>query len=213
MELTQLNQFKKIAEYEKINEAANALYVSSSALSQSLKRLEDELGCELFDRSKNSLKLNEKGKLFLEAVNDVFSVLDKAMSDLKDMNAEEHKSLLIYSCIPTALNFVLPEFILYKNDILINGKMADRKFMEKELLNGNADIIITDEPISGKDIENMPFISESLRLLVPEEHPLASKKEVDITDLEKLNIMRISGDSSVLAQKFLFWGGYQADRI
>ena len=51
MELTQLNQFKKIAEYEKINEAANALYVSSSALSQSLKRLEDELGCELFDRS------------------------------------------------------------------------------------------------------------------------------------------------------------------
>ena len=91
--------------------------------------------------------------------------------------------------------------------------MADRKFMEKELLNGNADIIITDEPISGKDIENMPFISESLRLLVPEEHPLASKKEVDITDLEKLNIMRISGDSSVLAQKFLFWGGYQADRI
>ena len=92
MELTQLNQFKKIAEYEKINEAANALYVSSLALSQSLKRLEDELGCELFDRSKNLLKLNEKGKLFLEAVNDVFSVLDKAMSDLKDMNAEEHKS-------------------------------------------------------------------------------------------------------------------------
>lgn len=51
MELLQIKYFKAIAETENISKAAGQLYIAQPSLSQTLKRLEDELGTPLFDRT------------------------------------------------------------------------------------------------------------------------------------------------------------------
>lgn len=61
MELTQLLQFKTIAESKTMREAAERLHISQPALSSSLKNLETELGVRLFERQKNHLILNQPG--------------------------------------------------------------------------------------------------------------------------------------------------------
>ena len=87
MELLQLKYFKTVAEKGKISAAAEALFLSSPALSTSISRLEKELGIPLFDRTGNRILLNRQGTIFLRHVNQIFEELDTAKEEL-------HQSLL-----------------------------------------------------------------------------------------------------------------------
>ena len=78
MELQQLKYFKVVAEKGKISDAAQALFLSTPALSTSISRLEKELGVQLFDRTNNRIILNRQGQIFLRYVNEVLADLDGA---------------------------------------------------------------------------------------------------------------------------------------
>ena len=83
MELIQLKYFKTVASIGKISEAAEALFISPSALSTSISRLEKELGVKLFDRTNNRILLNQQGQTFLKYVNQVFASLEAAKTELR----------------------------------------------------------------------------------------------------------------------------------
>lgn len=104
MELLQIKYFKVIAETENISKAAEQLYIAQPSLSQTLKRLEDELGTPLFDRTGKRITLNGAGKIFLKYCNEVLTSLQNAELELneykgggqRDVNiAVESASLLI----------------------------------------------------------------------------------------------------------------------
>ena len=59
------------------SEAAELLFISQSAVSQNIKKLEHELGLTLFDRTKNSMKLNENGRKVLEYAEEIFDAVDR----------------------------------------------------------------------------------------------------------------------------------------
>lgn len=61
----QIQQFVRVAELESVSGAAKELNISQSALSRSLRRFEQELGCELFVRSSNTLAPNAQAKAIL----------------------------------------------------------------------------------------------------------------------------------------------------
>ena len=63
MELNQLQQLVVIADETALFRAAQKLHISQSALTRSIQRLEEELGMQLFDRTHNSMKLNEAGTI------------------------------------------------------------------------------------------------------------------------------------------------------
>ncbi|MDO5387510.1 MAG: LysR family transcriptional regulator, partial [Pseudomonadota bacterium] len=65
MELTQLRQFKILAECSSMTQAAEKLHISQPALSAALKKLEDELETPLFERKRSRMILNDAGKLAL----------------------------------------------------------------------------------------------------------------------------------------------------
>ena len=71
MDLMQLQYFKIIAETESLTRAAKILHVSQPAMSAMLKKLEEELGVELFDRSPNRIHLNRTGEIALIHVNTI----------------------------------------------------------------------------------------------------------------------------------------------
>lgn len=84
MELTQLMQFKAIAECESMTQAAEKIHISQPTLSAMLKRLEHELEMPLFDRNKNKLKLNGAGSILLKHTELILAQLDQAKSELQD---------------------------------------------------------------------------------------------------------------------------------
>lgn len=83
MKLLWLSYFKRVAEIGKIADAADSLFISAPSLSTTIGRLEKELGVRLFDRTSNSITLNEQGRILLKYSNQIFSCLDLAKDELR----------------------------------------------------------------------------------------------------------------------------------
>ena len=84
MEFLQLKYFCDAALTENFSETAKKFMVPPSNISQSVKRLEGELGVSLFDRNANRIRLNAHGKIFYEKVSNALCLIDEAKSALCD---------------------------------------------------------------------------------------------------------------------------------
>ncbi len=83
MELKQLRYFLTICEEKNISKAAKKLFMSQPPLSQQLKNLEDELGCELFKRSTRSLEITEAGRVLEEKARQLLELSDNLINEIK----------------------------------------------------------------------------------------------------------------------------------
>lgn len=99
MELLQLRYFFESALNESFTETAKKYMVPPSSVSLTVKKLEDELGCQLFDRTANKIQLNHAGKKLRNSLADIFTNLDEIVAKLENTNTQEFGeiSLLIKS--------------------------------------------------------------------------------------------------------------------
>lgn len=84
MNITQLTYFQHLAKRQHLLQTAEALHVSPSTLSASLKSLEEELGTPLFDRRGRGMQLNRQGKLLLPYVEQAFALLAQGEQAVRD---------------------------------------------------------------------------------------------------------------------------------
>ena len=145
MELQQLQYFKTAAECENLSEAAGKLFISQPALSQTIQRLESDLGTPLFDRRGKTIRLNESGRVVLAYTNTVLRELDT----MRKMLAQKQSGgeFCVITDMPNMVRYVIPTF-QYEN----SGVPRRSQFIE-ELRNGRelleADVgqfLITDHP-------------------------------------------------------------------
>ena len=99
MELVQLRQLVAIAEEGTLQAAAERLHLSQSALSRSMRRLEADLGRELFERTRNSMRLNDSGRLALEHAKAILSE-EQRMVDAFDELAKRARTIRVASVAP-----------------------------------------------------------------------------------------------------------------
>ncbi len=85
MDFRQLQYLTAIAEYRSITKAADALYISQSALSHYLKGAESELGVQIFDRSTTPLSLTYAGERYMESARLIMRENDRLMKELRDI--------------------------------------------------------------------------------------------------------------------------------
>ena len=93
LEYNQLRCFMEVARRENMSAAAKALYISQPALSQTIKRLEDEWGCPLFDRSGKKIVLNEAGGILYEASLQVNRILMDAKTKTEESLQKAHREV------------------------------------------------------------------------------------------------------------------------
>ncbi|MBN8614194.1 MAG: LysR family transcriptional regulator [Deltaproteobacteria bacterium] len=82
MELTDLAHFRHVARAESFRRGAAAAHVTASAVSKSIRKLEDELGVRLFARTTRQVRLTAEGKVLLERCTRVFRELDECVAEL-----------------------------------------------------------------------------------------------------------------------------------
>lgn len=187
MELLQLKYFKTVAEMEKISNAAQALFISAPALSNSIARLEKELGIRLFDRTNNRIRLNQQGHIFLRYVNQVFATLESAKTELHQsaMLQGQHVSVASVATTQwvdmiTAFSQEHPHFTLLCTGIsragLQNGGFSPRQSF---LLAAEDDIpeYYSEKLDSAFLFEDYPVV------MVHKDHPFAGQKTVELEQL------------------------------
>lgn len=111
MELLQLRYFFDSARFLSISKTAEKYMVPSTSVSVSIKKLEKELGCKLFDRLPNRIVLNENGKKMLDALSIVFGELDRAVGEVSK-TADDTREIRIL--IKALRSVITEEIVQYK---------------------------------------------------------------------------------------------------
>ena len=99
MEFLQLQYFFESARTENFAKTAEKFFVPPSSVSASVKRLEAELGCKLFDRHSNKITLNENGRKLQRSLGIVFDELEHVKAEFKEPSLERTKIKLLVRSI------------------------------------------------------------------------------------------------------------------
>lgn len=194
MELLQLRYFQETAKLEHITKAAQELNVSQPALSQTISRLEEDLGVPLFTREGRNIYLNDFGRAFLKRVNRIFQELDDGKRELLSLQENLEQSISITIALPHILPYLIVDFLKTYPKIKINQSIATTHEMKILLENGDVDFCFFTEEVTNESIEWVTLLEEEIFLSVPPNHPLANRKSISLEEVaNETFINRTSG--------------------
>jgi len=110
--LNSLRTFEVCARLESVQETANLLYVTPSAVSHQLRKLEEEMGVTLFHRSHRKITVTAKGKILQKALAQAFSLISDTVEDIQ----EEGKAELVINVLPVfSIRWLNPRLLGFFN--------------------------------------------------------------------------------------------------
>lgn len=191
MELRQLKYFAKAAETLNFSDAAKALNIAQSSLSQQIKQLEDELGVQLFLRNSHSIRLTEAGELMLphalRTIHDAEACTDR-IHDLRQLLTGTLNVGVTHSFSPILTETVVSFMKLYPR-IKLNVIYKPMGELMELLAKRELDFVLAFRPNQTMpDVESHILFQNSLSAVVNAGHPLARKEKVTLTELEHYDL-------------------------
>lgn len=185
MEFDQLRYFLRVAERGNFTRAAEDLSLSQSALSRSIQKLEEELGQPVFERRTRSVSLTDAGTLLQARARQVLSILEDTKAEITD---DGQSGRIKVGAIPTIAPYFLPEVLRLFSAEHPHAKLIVQENTTNSLLKsctqGEIDLAIVALPIPAKYLEFEELFEEELLLVLPPQHPLATKPRIRLSDVE-----------------------------
>lgn len=182
MDITQLHNFKLIAETGSLTRAAEQLHISQPAMSAMLKKLEEELHTELFDRSANRIHLNPVGEIALVHVNNILRSVEQMKSDLL-YASQQNVTLSVAFCDPGVRWFCVPRFSIACPEISIKDELYEGMETSSLLSERIYDLMVTPSKVQAQGIQSIPFLPDRVFLSVPMDSRLAKQESVSLRDI------------------------------
>lgn len=192
MTLTELRYIIAVAREKHFGKAAETCFVSQPTLSVAVRKLEESLGVELFERNKHEVQLTPIGnKIVLQAqrVLDEVDIIKNVARSGQDELSGTLRIGAIYTIGPYLFPYLIPKLhALAPNMPLVIEENFTGKLRER-LSNGMLDIIIISLPFTGSGILTLPLYQEEFVVLLPHDHALAKRKKIPAETLTNENIM------------------------
>lgn len=185
MELSQLEVFLAVAREHRFSRAAEKLYRTQSAVSQTVHKLEQELGEALFDRSSRDGVLTDAGKVLYEYAEKLVNLRTEATESLSELR-ELHKGKLVIAANEfTALYLlrVVAEFRRLHPMIKITVERALGSRIPDDVLRYNVEFGVLSYEPQEPALHSVVVYLDELVFVVPPKHPLASAREISIRQL------------------------------
>ncbi|MBE9373674.1 LysR family transcriptional regulator [Saccharopolyspora sp. HNM0983] len=187
MEIRWVEAFLAVAEELHFGRAAARLRMAQSPLSQTIRRLERELGTTLFDRSTRSVALTPAGHAFLPHAYRVFEELELGRQATRASDGVVYGTVSIgfsgalnhhtLSPLTRAVRQRFPGVTL-----ALTGRVMTREGVE-QVERGSLDIAFVGLPIDPSPVRTRLVASEPLGVVLPVDHPLAGEPDIDLADL------------------------------
>jgi len=165
-----------IAEEGSLNKAAEKLFISQPALSQRLKKLEDELGTELFRRENSGLVITDAGRVYINGGRSILQIKQEAMAKLSSMD-QSQTDVIRFGCAASHAREAIPQFRAEYPDMLLSTRQCTTPTAKEDLIMGRMDMAVLLTPtLQHSVLEYLPLASSQALVAVPPQHPAASKK-------------------------------------
>ena len=171
MELLQLRYFFESAQNESFAQTAEKYMVPATSVSASVRRLEKELGCTLFDRSCNRIMLNDNGRKLKQSLSLIFSELDQTVDSLTSTGTDTRTIKMLVRAMRDPITDHIIEY-RSKHPHITFKTVFD--FNERNI--GNYDIIIDEENDCYPEYEKFVLYTTHIRFRASKDNPLCQKK-------------------------------------
>ena len=208
MELQQLQYFLVAAKYEHITKAANSLHIAQPALSQSIKRLEAELGVKLFDRKKGGISLSDSGKVLVQELQPIMKSLDNLPKKLAETARKQNQTI--------HLNVLAASILVTDCIIAYKAKHPDVNFQFVQSQSTmDYDLCITASVHKKNPSANQVAIEEKFYLAVPADSQYAKYSEIDLAEVseEGFIVMTDARPIRSICDQFCLAAGFTPDIV
>jgi len=189
MEITQIKYFLEVAESEHITSSAEKLHIAQPALSQAIKRLEDELGVPLFEKNGRNIVITKYGRYLQKKLTPFIETVDKLPEDLAQMASVEKKT--IYINVLAASTLITNAIIEYKtrnNDVII--KLLQNSEEDQYDIEITTKLFYQQDETAGDRCFVCP---ERIFLAVPNSEKYADVKSISLKDAEAEDFISLMG--------------------
>ncbi len=207
MELTALRQFIAIADAGHMTRAARTLGVTQPALSAMVRKLEEQTGTELLNRTGRGVELTEAGRVFAQHARDAVRAADAGVRAVRQLAGLESGSIRVGGGA-TAITYLLPPIVSQFRKAHPGLKFYVREggssAIAQSVLSGELDLVIVTMPLAreltptGKGgLSTRSLVDDELRLIVPPKHALAGERAFRWKDLAGERVVAFEAGSAV----------------
>lgn len=198
MELRQLEYFQMASRLKNITRAAERLKVSQPNITVAIKKLEAELGIQLFDRSQKQLSLTPEGEVFLNRIELALRNIQDAVLEVNDYKQLQKGTIKIgippmigaylFPKIFSSFQRLHPHLDIYLYE---EGSMAIREQLERDELDFGI-VIITD---ASPSLQLLPMSTCQLMACIPQEHSFAKKESLSLSEIYDTDLIMLKEGS------------------
>lgn len=186
VELRHLRYFVVVAEELSFTRAAAKLHVAQPALSRQMHDLEDELKVPLFERTRTGVQLTCAGRAFYPKVRETLTQASEAANAARNATGEMTGRLAIGYPSGLHLNYLAPVIAKFREahpQVEFDFFYGLPPEQLKALRNARIDFGFVPLPVRAEGIEQNVIWRVPFKVVLPEQHPLARKRDFTLTDL------------------------------
>lgn len=198
--LRQLRAFDEVARQGAFAPAARELCLTQSALSESIRQLEEALGLRLFDRTTRTVGLTAAGQAFLLDVRQAFESLEQGFQNLGDLAALRRGKVRIAaapSVLAVLLLPVLPALRARHPGIEVDLIEDSAEGIAQRVQAGSVDFGVGAAHPAGGDLLTQPLISDAMGLVARLDEPLLQAGRLVAADLAHLAFVGLTTDTAI----------------
>ena len=186
-----LEQLVAFHDCKTLSAAAERLLTSQPALSRSMRKLEEDFGVPLFERSRNRLILNENGVLAAECARRILEEQQSMIARVQALD-RSRRTIAVGAVAPGPLMDISPMLSSEYEDRAVSTELRKEEELIPLLKQGAFQLIILRESPADDELFSCPCGSERLYVCLPESHPLAGRKSVTFAEMDGTEFLQIS---------------------
>lgn len=192
MTLTELRYIVILAEEQHFGRTAERCHISQPTLSVAVKKLEEELGIDLFERTKTCVKPTAMGERIVGQAKAVLANTENIKA-IAEAGKDQLSSPLSLGTIFTMGPYLLPQLIPHLQKqvpgmpLLVQEDFTDN--LRRKLRDGLLDVILVSLPFNESDVVTQELFDEPLVLVMPWGHVLAARAEITLDDIQQQRLL------------------------
>ena len=182
MTLTELRYIVTLAQEQHFGRAASKCFVSQPTLSVGVKKLEEELGVALFERTRNAVRVTPMGEMVISQAQKVLeetATIKQLAKTGQDQLSTPLRVGAIYTIGPYLFPHLIPQLAKSAPSMPLYIEENFTAVLRRKLRLGELDVIIIALPFNEPDVLTRPLYDEPFKVLLPNGHPWESLKTVD----------------------------------
>lgn len=153
-----------------------------------MKHLEEDFGVPLFDRSVNRISLNETGERAVQVARRILKTSQEGIKEVRNYD-QNLKTITVASVAPAPLWTLLPALTIRYPNMQIQHKVCSTSEVLEAIKNKTTDLAVLPFAYEGDSVDCLPYLKESMDIVVPLDNTLAKESTVSFTDIDGYNFL------------------------